>query len=106
MRTMGVLTSLPVLLLALTTGVLPASDLIAQEAALWELMPAGARCGSSPEPMVYCRYQTTGPLGVALEISNSVEGPSGSLTYNADDTAGYKLLGVLRRLFAREGVEG
>jgi hypothetical protein len=103
MRTSFVAATLA-LLLGLTEAQSSDFDAVRQ---LQEMMPSGARCGEvAEEKLVYCRYLTSGPSGVALEIGDSDVGPTALLSYNAADATGHRLLDVMRKLFSKAGVKG
>ena len=75
------------------------------EKSMRELMPASARCETSPlEKIFVCRYQTESPQSIALEIAAGADGYYGSLTFSIDDEFGRDFLNMLERFFSEVGV--
>jgi hypothetical protein len=71
-----------------------------------ELMPAAARCQTSPvEPLFLCRYQTESPQSIALEIGADFDGYYGSLTFSIGDEFGRDAFQILERFVSKLGVE-
>ena len=75
------------------------------ELAIRQAIPKPARCGTTTEPLFYCRFDTVSEANVALELLATKDGPSASLTYNYGDPRSTELLAVVRDFFGSVGID-
>ena len=74
------------------------------EATIRDVLPSPVRCGTTSEPLFYCRHEDSPRHSAVLDLSSGRDGPSASLTYNYDDRRRHQLLAVVRRFFGALGV--
>src|SRR5882672_7657593 len=77
----------------------------AVELAVRRAIPKPARCGTTTEPLFYCRFDTFPGASVALELLATKDGSAASLTYNYGDSKSTELLAVVRDFFGSVGVD-
>jgi molybdenum-dependent DNA-binding transcriptional regulator ModE len=73
------------------------------QATIRAALPSPVRCGTTSEPLFYCRHEDPPGHSAVIDLSSGRDGPSASLTYNYDDPRRHQLLAVVRRFFGALG---
>jgi hypothetical protein len=74
------------------------------EAAIYDVLPAPIRCGTTSEPLFYCRHEDAARHNMTLELASGLDGPSASLTHDYDEARRHQLFAVMREFFIKLGV--
>lgn len=75
------------------------------ELAVRQSIPEPARCGTTAEPLFYCRSHPGSQENVYLELSAAKNGFSASLTYNDGEPMRAQLLAIVQGFFGSVGVD-